>query len=97
LGISPLSEKIIEYRNKCKAHLQIMEHISIPLQAYTYQPPGKRDIGRSRRWRETEQYLRPEQEILLIHKVMMMMMMMIKVEIPNFNMHVLICRDTFRS
>jgi hypothetical protein len=26
LGISPLSENIIEYRNKCKAHLQRMEH-----------------------------------------------------------------------
>jgi hypothetical protein len=56
LGIYPLSEKIIEYRNKWKAHLQIMEHTSIPLQAYKYQPSGKRDIGRSRRLRETEQY-----------------------------------------
>jgi hypothetical protein len=34
LGISPLSEKIIEYRNKLKAHLQKMEHTLIPLQAY---------------------------------------------------------------
>jgi hypothetical protein len=39
LGISPLSEKIIEYRNKWKAHLQTMEHTRIPLQAYKYQPP----------------------------------------------------------
>jgi hypothetical protein len=31
-----------------------MEHNRIPLQAYKYQPPGKRDIGRPRRrWRET--------------------------------------------
>jgi hypothetical protein len=29
LGISPLSEKIIEYRNKWKAHLQRMEHTRI--------------------------------------------------------------------
>jgi hypothetical protein len=57
LGISPLSEKIIECRNKWKAHLQRMEHSRIPLQAYKYQPFGK-----------------PEQEILLIHEVMMMMM-----------------------
>jgi hypothetical protein len=28
LGISPLGEKIIEYRNKWKAHLQRMEHTS---------------------------------------------------------------------
>jgi hypothetical protein len=41
LGISPLSEKIIEYRNKRKAHLQRMEHICIPLRAYKYQPSGK--------------------------------------------------------
>jgi hypothetical protein len=39
LGISPLSEKIIEYRNKWKAHLQTMEHTRMPLQAYKYQPP----------------------------------------------------------
>jgi hypothetical protein len=44
LGISPLSEKIIEYRNKWKAHLQRMEHTRIPLQLYKYQPSGKRDI-----------------------------------------------------
>jgi hypothetical protein len=56
LGISPLSEKIIEYRNKWKARLQRMEHTRIPLQAYKY-PPGKRDIDRPRRrWRETQQY-----------------------------------------
>jgi hypothetical protein len=48
LGISPLSEKIIEYRNKWKTHLQRMEHIRIPLQAYKYQPSGKRDIDRTR-------------------------------------------------
>jgi hypothetical protein len=55
LGISPLSEKIIEYRNKWKAHLQIMEHTSIPLQVYKYQPSGKRDMARPRRrWRETQ-------------------------------------------
>jgi hypothetical protein len=41
LGISPLSEKIIEYRNKWKVHLQRMEHTRIPLQAYKYQPSGK--------------------------------------------------------
>jgi hypothetical protein len=50
LGISPLSEKI-KYRNKWKAHLQGMEHTRIPPQAYKYQPSGKRDIGRPRRWR----------------------------------------------
>jgi hypothetical protein len=54
LGIFPLNEKIIEYRNKWKAHLQRMEHAHIPLQAYKYQPPRKRDIDRPRkRWRET--------------------------------------------
>jgi hypothetical protein len=54
LGISPLSEKIIEYRNKWKAHLRRMEHTRIPLEAYKYQPSGKRDIGRPRRrWRDT--------------------------------------------
>jgi hypothetical protein len=57
LGISPLSEKIIEYRNKWKAHLLRMEHTHIPLQAYKYQPTGKRDIDRPRRrWREPQQY-----------------------------------------
>jgi hypothetical protein len=49
LGISPLSEKIIEYRNKSKAHLQIMEHTRIPLQVYKYKPSGKRDMDRQRR------------------------------------------------
>jgi hypothetical protein len=49
LGISPLSEKIIQYRNKWKAHLQRMKHTRIPLQAYKYQPSGKRDIDRPRR------------------------------------------------
>jgi hypothetical protein len=54
LGISPLSEKIIEYRNKWKAHLQRMEHTRISLQAYKYQPSRKRDIDRPRRrWRKT--------------------------------------------
>jgi hypothetical protein len=57
LGISPLSEKIIECRNKWKAYLQGMEHTRIPLQAYKYQPSGKRDIDRPRRrWRETQEY-----------------------------------------
>jgi hypothetical protein len=49
LGISPLIEKIIEYRNKWKANLQRMEHTRIPLQAYKYQRFGKRDIDRPRR------------------------------------------------
>jgi hypothetical protein len=49
LGISSLSEKIIEYRNKWKAHLQRMEHTRIPVQAYKYQPYGKRDTGRPKR------------------------------------------------
>jgi hypothetical protein len=54
LGISTLSEKIIKYRNKWKAHLKRMEHTRIPLQTYKYQPSGKRDIDRPRRtWRET--------------------------------------------
>jgi hypothetical protein len=39
LGISPLSEQIIEYRNKWKAQLQRMEHTRIPLQTYKYQHP----------------------------------------------------------
>jgi hypothetical protein len=52
LGISPLSEEIIECRNKWKADLQRMEHTRIQLQAYKYQPSGKRDIDRTRRrWR----------------------------------------------
>jgi hypothetical protein len=37
LEISPLSEKLIEYRNKWKIHLQRMEHNRIPLQSYKYQ------------------------------------------------------------
>jgi hypothetical protein len=57
LGISPLNEKIIEYRNKWKARLQKMEHTRISLQTYKYQPSGKQDINRPRgRWRETQQY-----------------------------------------
>jgi hypothetical protein len=55
LGISPLSGKIMEYRNKWKADLQRIEHTRIPLQTYKYQPSGKRDIDRSRRrGRETQ-------------------------------------------
>jgi hypothetical protein len=58
LDISPLSEKIIEYRNKWnkwKAHLQRMEHTRIPLQACKCQPSGKQDIDRPRRrWRERQ-------------------------------------------
>jgi hypothetical protein len=54
VGHFPLKRKISEHRNKWKAHLQRMEHTRIPLQAYQYQPSGKRDIGRPRRrWRET--------------------------------------------
>jgi hypothetical protein len=49
LGISPLSEIIIECRNKWKTHIQRMEHIRIPLQAHKYQPSGKRNIDRRRR------------------------------------------------
>jgi hypothetical protein len=57
LGISPLREKIIEYSNKCKAHLQRMEHTRIPPQAYKYHRSGKRDIDRPRRrWRERQKY-----------------------------------------
>jgi hypothetical protein len=41
LGISPLSEKLIEYRNKWKADLQRMEHTRIPLQAYKYHPENE--------------------------------------------------------
>jgi hypothetical protein len=37
LGISPLSEKLIQYRNKWNIHVQRMEHTRIPLQAYKYQ------------------------------------------------------------
>jgi hypothetical protein len=54
LGIAPLYEKITEYTNKWKIHLQRMEQIRIPLQAYKYRPSGRRDIGRPRRkWKET--------------------------------------------
>jgi hypothetical protein len=57
LGISPLSEKVIEYINKWKAHMQRMEHTCIPLQAYKYQPSVKRDIVRPRRrWIKTQLY-----------------------------------------
>jgi hypothetical protein len=49
LGISPLSEKIAEYRNKRKAHLQRMEYTRIPIQAYKYQPSRRRDMARPRR------------------------------------------------
>jgi hypothetical protein len=44
LGIPPLIEKIIEYRNKWKAHLQRKDHTRIPLRAYKYQSSGKRYI-----------------------------------------------------
>jgi hypothetical protein len=71
LGISPLSEKIIEYRNKWKAHLQRMEHTRIPLQAYKYQPPENETQVDQEEDGERQQYYRPEQEILLIHEVMM--------------------------
>jgi hypothetical protein len=54
LGISPLSEKVTEYKNKWKTHLQRMKHTRIPLQAYKYQPSRKRDIDRPRRrWKDT--------------------------------------------
>jgi hypothetical protein len=57
LGISPLSEKLTEYRNKWEKNLQRKEHTRIALQAYKYQPSGKRDISRPRRrWSETQQY-----------------------------------------
>jgi hypothetical protein len=39
LGISPLREHIIEYRNKLKAYLKGMEHTRIPLQAYNINDP----------------------------------------------------------
>jgi hypothetical protein len=39
LGISPLSEKIIEYSNKWNSHLQRMEHTRIPLQASSFNHP----------------------------------------------------------
>jgi hypothetical protein len=41
LDISPLSEKIIEYRRKWEAHLQRMEHTRIALQSYKYNHPDK--------------------------------------------------------
>jgi hypothetical protein len=50
-----------------------MEHTRIPLQAYKYQPSGKRDIDRPRRRRRETQHQRPKQEILLVYEVMMMM------------------------
>jgi hypothetical protein len=49
LGFPPLDEKITEYRDKWKMHLQRMEQTRIPLQAYKYRPSGRRDIGRPRR------------------------------------------------
>jgi hypothetical protein len=55
LGISPLSETIIEYRNKWKSHLRRMEHTRIPLQAYINHPENKTGRPR-RRWRDTQQY-----------------------------------------
>jgi hypothetical protein len=58
-----------------EAHLQRMEQIRIPLQAYKYQLFGKEDKDRPRRrWREIKQHYRPEEEILIIREVMMMMM-----------------------
>jgi hypothetical protein len=45
----PLYEKITEYRDKWKIHLQRIEQTRIPLQAYKYRPSGIRDIGRPRR------------------------------------------------
>jgi hypothetical protein len=56
LGISPLSEKIIEYRNTWKAHLQRMEHTRIPRQAYISTIRKTRHRQTRRRWRETQQY-----------------------------------------
>jgi hypothetical protein len=54
LDISTLSKKIIEYKNKWKAHLQGMEHTRISLQAYKNQPTRKQDVDRPRRrWRAT--------------------------------------------
>jgi hypothetical protein len=41
LGISPFSEKLIEYRNKWKTYLQRLEHTRIPLHTYKYQPSRK--------------------------------------------------------
>jgi hypothetical protein len=54
LGIPTLYEKIKEYRNNWKTHLQRMEQTRIPLQVYKYRPSGRRDIGRPRRrWKKT--------------------------------------------
>jgi hypothetical protein len=54
LGIPPLYEKITEYRDKWKIHLQMMKQTRIPQQAYKYCPSGRRDRGRPRRrWKET--------------------------------------------
>jgi hypothetical protein len=41
LGISPLSEKIIDYRNKWKTHMQRMKHSRIPLQANINHPENE--------------------------------------------------------
>jgi hypothetical protein len=41
LGISPLSEIIIECRNTWKTHLQRMEHTRIPLQARINHPENE--------------------------------------------------------
>jgi hypothetical protein len=49
LGIPPLYDKITEYRDKWKIHLQRIEQTRIPLQAYKYRPSGRQDIGRPRR------------------------------------------------
>jgi hypothetical protein len=54
LGILPLYEKLTEYKNNWKIHLQRMKQSRIPLQAYKYCPSGRRDLGRPRRrWKET--------------------------------------------
>jgi hypothetical protein len=44
LGISPLGEKITEYRNKWKVHLQRMKHTRIPLQAYINHPENETQV-----------------------------------------------------
>jgi hypothetical protein len=54
VGNFPFKPKNNKIRNKWKAHLQTIEHTRIALQAYNYQPSGKRDIDRPRkRWRDT--------------------------------------------
>jgi hypothetical protein len=64
-----------------------MEHTRVPLQAHKYQPSGKRDIDRpKRRWRETQQYYRPEQEIILIHAVMMMNIVRVWIFVRRYNL-----------